>query len=104
MKPLARYVQSVGCWCNRLTVFNTRCEWLDGARLRLARDSTCDRQPPSAGEPSSAAEEPRMLLDRLVTILHISDLHRSRRDPVDNGELIAALQADRARWPADVAQ
>lgn len=40
--------------------------------------------------------------DALVTILHISDLHRSPSDPVRNGELLAALDGDRRRWPNEV--
>ena len=41
-------------------------------------------------------------IDRLwasmFTILHISDLHRSRDEPVDNDSLVAALLADRDRY------
>ena len=35
---------------------------------------------------------------RLFTILHISDLHRSREEPVDNDSLIAALLGDSDRY------
>ncbi len=35
---------------------------------------------------------------RLFTILHISDLHRSREEPVDNDSLIAALLGDGDRY------
>lgn len=34
----------------------------------------------------------------MFTILHISDLHRSRDEPVDNDSLVAALMADRDRY------
>jgi len=34
----------------------------------------------------------------LFTILHISDLHRSREEPVDNDSLIAALLCDSDRY------
>jgi hypothetical protein len=39
----------------------------------------------------------------VLTILQLSDLHRSAEDPVGNGELLAALESDRGRWPHDVA-
>ena len=34
----------------------------------------------------------------MFTILHISDLHRSSRDPIANDTLVAALLADRDRY------
>jgi 3',5'-cyclic AMP phosphodiesterase CpdA len=34
----------------------------------------------------------------MFSILHISDLHRSREEPVDNDSLVAALLADRDRY------
>ena len=34
----------------------------------------------------------------MFTLLHISDLHRSRDEPVDNDSLVAALLADRDRY------
>jgi len=34
----------------------------------------------------------------MFSILHISDLHRSSRDPITNAELISALVADRERY------
>ncbi|MFZ3178763.1 MAG: hypothetical protein WBO09_23815 [Methylocystis silviterrae] len=34
----------------------------------------------------------------MFTILHISDLHRSREEPVDNDSLIAALLGDGDRY------
>jgi len=34
----------------------------------------------------------------LFTILHISDLHRSREEPIDNDSLIAALLGDSDRY------
>jgi hypothetical protein len=36
--------------------------------------------------------------DRLFTVLHISDLHRSRLEPVDNDSLVAALLTDSDRY------
>ena len=35
-------------------------------------------------------------------VLQLSDLHRTRDDPVTNAELLAALEADRGRWPEGV--
>jgi len=37
----------------------------------------------------------------MFTILHISDLHRSRDEPVDNDSLVAALVADRDRYSGE---
>ena len=37
----------------------------------------------------------------MFTILHISDLHRSSEDPVDNDSLLAALLADRDRYAGE---
>jgi hypothetical protein len=37
----------------------------------------------------------------MVSILHISDLHRSPNEPVDNDTLVAALLADRDRYLGD---
>ena len=37
----------------------------------------------------------------VFTILHISDLHRSKKEPVDNDTLIAALLADRERYAVE---
>ena len=34
----------------------------------------------------------------MFTILHISDLHRSREEPVDNDSLVAALLGDSDRY------
>jgi hypothetical protein len=39
-----------------------------------------------------------MRRDRLFTVLHISDLHRSRDEPIDNDSLVAALLADSDRY------
>lgn len=37
----------------------------------------------------------------MFSILHISDLHRSREEPVDNNSLLAALLADRDRYAGE---
>ena len=37
----------------------------------------------------------------MFSILHISDLHRSREEPVDNDSLLAALLADRDRYAGE---
>ncbi len=37
----------------------------------------------------------------MFSILHVSDLHRSREEPVDNGSLIAALLADSDRYQGE---
>lgn len=37
-------------------------------------------------------------VDKPFSILHISDLHRSPRDPISNAELISALISDRERY------
>lgn len=37
----------------------------------------------------------------MFSILHISDLHRSRHEPVDNDSLVAALLADRDRYAGE---
>ena len=37
----------------------------------------------------------------MFSILHISDLHRSRKEPVDNNSLLAALLADRDRYAGE---
>src|SRR4051794_37660722 len=37
----------------------------------------------------------------MFSILHISDLHRSREEPVDNASLVAALLADCDRYMGD---
>ena len=34
----------------------------------------------------------------MFSILHISDLHRSKREPISNDELVSALVSDRARY------
>ncbi len=34
----------------------------------------------------------------MFSILHVSDLHRSKEEPVDNDSLLAALLADRDRY------
>jgi hypothetical protein len=39
-----------------------------------------------------------VLTAAMFSILHISDLHRSREEPVDNDSLVAALLADRDRY------
>lgn len=39
----------------------------------------------------------------MVAVLHLSDIHRSPDDPVTNEELVAALESDRGRWPAEFA-
>lgn len=40
----------------------------------------------------------------MFSILHISDLHRSRREPIDNTSLIAGLLADRDRYTSEFPQ
>ena len=40
----------------------------------------------------------------MFSILHISDLHRSKEEPIDNDSLLAALLADRARYAGEVPQ
>src|SRR4051812_28241311 len=37
-------------------------------------------------------------MSNTYSILHISDLHRSKRDPISNDELISALVGDRDRY------
>ena len=37
----------------------------------------------------------------MFSILHISDLHRSSEEPVDNDSLLAALLADRDRYAGE---
>lgn len=37
----------------------------------------------------------------MFTLLHISDLHRSPRDPIENGPLLGALLSDRDRYLAE---
>jgi 3',5'-cyclic AMP phosphodiesterase CpdA len=41
---------------------------------------------------------------RLFSILHISDLHISTEEPVDNASLIASLLRDRDRYPLETPQ
>src|SRR3954469_22590120 len=38
----------------------------------------------------------------MLTLLHISDLHRSPRDPISNSELVSSLLADRESYPFEV--
>jgi predicted MPP superfamily phosphohydrolase len=39
-----------------------------------------------------------IFMEKILTILHISDLHRSSSDPITNDELISALIGDRDRY------
>ena len=40
----------------------------------------------------------------MFSILHISDLHRSKEEPIDNNSLIAALLADHDRYMGESPQ
>src|SRR5436189_4412316 len=37
----------------------------------------------------------------MFTILHLSDLHRSAKEPLNNDEIISALRADVDRYPTE---
>lgn len=69
-----------------------------GLRRRQKPDVTAGSRTEPLPDCMLTAYETRLKRTEMFCILHISDLHRSQAEPMDNKSLVAALVADRDRY------